>query len=93
MKLCEYRGQKVGWFQSSHPACVDRHESKEQERPAAVLPLPFNPRTEVLPFNPWTEVSADAIHIANRIVKHLWIIFALLPFVAALLLVLAGVIK
>jgi len=26
-------------------------------------------------------------------VKHLWIIFVLLPFVAALLLILAGVIK
>jgi hypothetical protein len=37
------------------------------------------------PFNPRTEVSADAIHIASRIVKHLWIIFVLLPFVAALL--------
>jgi hypothetical protein len=37
------------------------------------------------PFNPRTEVSADAIHIAGRIVKHLWIIFVLLPFVAALL--------
>lgn len=37
------------------------------------------------PFNPRTEISADAIHIASRIVKHLWIIFVLLPFVAALL--------
>jgi hypothetical protein len=37
------------------------------------------------PFNPRTEVSADAVHIASRIVKHLWIIFVLLPFVAALL--------
>jgi uncharacterized protein YeaO (DUF488 family) len=37
------------------------------------------------PFNPRTEVSADAIHIASRIVAHLWIIFVLLPFVAALL--------
>jgi hypothetical protein len=32
-------------------------------------------------FNPRTEVSADARHI----VKHLWIIFVLLPFVCALL--------
>jgi hypothetical protein len=37
------------------------------------------------PFDPRTEVSADAMHIASRIVKHLWIIFVLLPFVAALL--------
>jgi len=44
-------------------------------------------------FNPRTEVSADARYIASRIVKHLWIIFVLLPFVAALLLIVAGVIK
>jgi hypothetical protein len=40
------------------------------------------------PFDPRTEISADAIHIASRIVKHLWIIFVLLPFVLALLYVL-----
>jgi hypothetical protein len=34
------------------------------------------------PFDPRTEVSADARHIA----MHLWILFALLPVVAALLL-------
>lgn len=34
------------------------------------------------PFDPRTEVSADARHIA----KHLWILFAVLPVVAALLL-------
>jgi len=45
------------------------------------------------PFNPRTEVSADAIHIASRIVKHLWIIFVLLPFVIGLLLAILGVIK
>jgi len=45
------------------------------------------------PFNPRTEISADAIHIASRIVKHLWIVFVLLPFVIALLLVVLGVIE
>lgn len=45
------------------------------------------------PFNPRTEVSADAIHIASRIVKHLWIIFVLLPFVVGVLLAILGVIK
>jgi hypothetical protein len=44
-------------------------------------------------FNPRTEVSADAKYIASRIVKHLWIIFVILPFVAAVLLMIAGVIK
>ena len=37
------------------------------------------------PFDPRSEVSADAKHIAGRIVKHLWIIFVLLPVVLALL--------
>ena len=46
-----------------------------------------------IPFDPRTEVSADAIHIASRIVKHLWIIFVLLPVVAVVLLVIAGAIK
>jgi hypothetical protein len=40
---------------------------------------------EANPFNPRTEVSADARHVADRIVKHLWIIFVVLPFVLAIL--------
>jgi hypothetical protein len=45
------------------------------------------------PFDPRTEVSADARHIAGRIVKHLWILFVLLPIVAVILLALLGAIK
>jgi hypothetical protein len=37
------------------------------------------------PFDPRTEVSADAKHIAGRIIKHLWIIFVLLPVVLGVL--------
>jgi hypothetical protein len=37
------------------------------------------------PFDPRTEISADAEHIAGRIVKHLWIIFVLLPIVLGVL--------
>jgi hypothetical protein len=44
-------------------------------------------------FDPRTEVSADAKHIAGRIVAHLWILFVLLPFIVGLLLVIVGVIK
>ncbi|MGO8793534.1 MAG: hypothetical protein ACLQLC_01825 [Candidatus Sulfotelmatobacter sp.] len=36
-------------------------------------------------FDPRTEISADAQHIAGRIVKHLWIIFVLLPVVLGVL--------
>jgi hypothetical protein len=38
-------------------------------------------RIAALPFNAKTDVSADARHI----VKHLWIIFVLLPFALAVL--------
>jgi hypothetical protein len=37
------------------------------------------------PFDPRLEVSEDARYISGRIVKHLWIIFVLLPVVLAIL--------
>ncbi len=37
------------------------------------------------PFDPRTELSADARHIASRIVTNLWIIFVALPFVLGIL--------
>lgn|GEM_PF-6144562 len=40
-----------------------------------------------LPFNSRTEVSADAHYIAGRIIKHLWIILVILPFILAILYV------
>lgn len=50
--------------------------------------LKYNPdRSEIRPFDPRTDVSADARHVAGRIVKHLWIIFVALPFVLAMLFV------
>jgi hypothetical protein len=30
MSLCEYCGEKAGWFQSSHPACVAKANSTGQ---------------------------------------------------------------
>jgi predicted ATP-dependent serine protease len=36
------------------------------------------------PFDSRTEVSADARHIAGRIVKHMWIIAVLLPVIIGL---------
>ena len=38
-----------------------------------------------IPFDPRTEISADARHIASRIVTHLWILFVLLPVILGLL--------
>jgi rhodanese-related sulfurtransferase len=59
-----------------------------------------NPQASVAPapaaatlFDARTEVSADARHIAGRVVKHLWIIFVLLPVVAVIFLFATGAIK
>jgi hypothetical protein len=48
---------------------------------------------ETIPFDPRTEVSADAKHIASRIITHLWILFILVPIIIAVLLAVLGVIK
>jgi hypothetical protein len=42
-----------------------------------------------IPFDPRTEVSADARHIAGRVVKHMWIISVLLPVIIWLALLLS----
>lgn len=40
---------------------------------------------EANPFDPRTEISADAKHVASRVVTNLWIIFVALPFVLGIL--------
>lgn len=40
---------------------------------------------EAVPFDSRTEISADARHIAGRVVTALWIIFVLIPFVLGIL--------
>jgi hypothetical protein len=40
---------------------------------------------EDFPFDPRTEISADAKHIAGRVVTNLWVIFVLLPIVLGIL--------
>jgi len=52
----------------------DGFPANKQE--SGTIPTPFDPRTEI---------SADAKHIASKIVTHLWIIFVLLPVGLALL--------
>ena len=82
-------------------AWANRLEKREKDAPRkqAAMEAEMQRRSvqrkelEDNPFNPRIEISADAIHVASRIVKHLWIIFVLLPFVIALLLVVVGVIK
>jgi hypothetical protein len=89
---------------ASDPDCMEtdlcakelakRRTRQKAENAAAAQQGPERQRQlEAHPFDPRTEISADAVHIASRIVKHLWIIFVLLPFVIALLLAIVGVIK
>jgi hypothetical protein len=72
-------------------------EGDRQEASAAVQQRLSERRQAIQdnPFDPRTEVSADAIHIASRIVKHLWIIFVLLPFAIAFVIGLffGGIVK
>lgn len=41
---------------------------------------------EANPFDPRNEVSADARYIAKRVVKHLWIIFLVVPTILSIIL-------
>lgn len=70
---------------ASDPDCNQKHLcamflSKRPPGQASTLA-----RLEANPFDPRTEVTADARYIAERIVKHLWIIFVVLPFLVAVL--------
>jgi hypothetical protein len=78
------------------PNCIEREEcaqilndkiAAEENRYKETQQRLEVKRSELLqdPFDPRTEISADARHIAGRIVKHLWIIFVLLPVVLGIL--------
>jgi hypothetical protein len=77
---------------ASDPDCIEQEQSaahlncrlaerakRKEELAAKRQELQDNP------FDPRTEVSADAKHIASRVVTHLWILFVALPLVLALL--------
>ncbi len=71
-----YRAKmKAEWDEKAAKADSDRAEQRVLRRK----------ELEDNPFDPRTEVSADAHHIAGRIVKHLWIIVVLLPVVLGIL--------
>ena len=71
---------------------IATRDASSEKREAGRPPTPLK-EPEGRPFDPRTDISADARHIAGRIVKHLWIIFILLPVVAVLLLLVAEAIK
>jgi hypothetical protein len=60
-------------------ALSTRDEKRRAEATRKLADLRANP------FDARTEVSADARYIAGRIVKHLWVIFVVLPFVLVIL--------
>jgi hypothetical protein len=84
-----------------HEACADYLAKRLADRAAAeaaktsaraakreeLQDNPFDPRTEVSADAERIvkQASVDAEHIAGRIVKHLWIIFVLLPIVIGIL--------
>ena len=61
---------------------LEKRKQREESRRAKV-----RERLASNPFDPRNEVSADARHISGRIVKHLWIIFILIPTFFAILLI------
>ena len=70
--FCAAELQRRGTKQVPRPDQLDERRDRRQERP----------------FDPRTEISADAVHIASRIVTHLWIIFVALPAILGLLYIL-----
>jgi|CZKJ01.1.fsa_nt_gi hypothetical protein len=70
----------AGWIANS--TVDDTKKAFEDElarRAAKVEALQENP------FDQRAEVSADAKHIASRVVTHMWLIFVLLPVVLGIL--------
>lgn len=65
MGICEYCGEKPGWFQSSHPACVAKADSTGQ----AVRTLVFN---GILAGRSYADLSAEVQQVLadNKVKEH-----------------------
>ena len=61
-------------------------EPPERRQPAATNSPQSVKREGILAFDPRIEISADA----RQIVKHMWILFVLLPFIIGLQLAIVG---
>jgi hypothetical protein len=81
---------------AADPNCIEQAEcaaflTKRKEGEAAELAeiqvqrASKRKELEENPFDPRSEVSADAKHIANKVVTHLWILFVALPIVLGIL--------
>jgi len=75
-----------------YPGASTAYQCPNCHIPGITTDMPQCPNCHVLfkaakdiPFDPRTEVSADARHIASRIVTHMWIVAVVLPFIIGLL--------
>lgn len=60
---------------------LGRRKADRSDRPRSEAASGVRP-TGPAPFDPRVEISADAKHVANRIVSTMWTIFVLLPLLA-----------
>jgi hypothetical protein len=69
------------------PQCNEKESCKKEliRRQQELVQQDLPAKESDRPFDPRTEVSADARHIANRVVANLWIIFVLMPSALGLL--------
>jgi|ERR1041384_383743 hypothetical protein len=92
----EYQSNEELERWAGDPNCIEQSEcaailTKRKELQAAELVklqaqwAAKRKELEENPFDPRTEVSADAKHIANKVVTHLWILFVALPIVLGIL--------
>ena len=93
---CSDCGSVVGWADPTCSFCRGKFAEKAnteattaaEQQAREYLAQQRTKRKQELednPFDPRAEVSADAQHIARRIVRHLWIIFVVLPVCGAVL--------
>jgi hypothetical protein len=67
-----------------YQAAVSEQKSKADAERAARLEAKRRDLSDN-PFDARTEISADAKHVASRVVLHLWILFVLLPIALGIL--------
>jgi len=70
---------------ASDPDCIEQEQAAAHMKWRLAELAAKRQELQDNPFDPRTEVSADAKHIARKVITHLWILFVALPLVLALL--------
>jgi hypothetical protein len=75
---------------AADPNCIEQElcanlMAKRIQKTSGLTETSSPATTQVSPFDSRTEISADARHIADKIVMHLWILFVALPIALAIL--------